>query len=59
MENWKEIIRSPIWFIPVGLFLVLASIEGIHLSKHSQYCKTKAEWMNESGEIYERESEVN
>ncbi len=59
MTNWKETVISPVWFVPVSLLLILVVIEGIHLTQHKKYCKTKAEWMNESGQLYERESEVN
>ncbi len=33
-------------------------MEGLHLAEHNKYCKAKAEWMNESGLQYDRESEV-
>ncbi len=58
MKPWKEIVASPIWYIPVGLLCIFISIEGIHLAKHDKYCKTKAQWMHESGLEYERESEA-
>ena len=53
--SWK----SPVWFVPIGLIAILSLIEGIHISMHSKYCKTDAQWMNEQeGMTYERESNV-
>ena len=58
MNNWKEIVGSPIWWIPVSLLFLFISIEGLHLAEHGKNCKTKAAWMNEVGLEYDRESEV-
>ena len=58
MKLWKEIAVSPIWYIPVLLLIMFIFIEGIHLTKHEQYCKTKSQWMHESGIEYDRESEA-
>ena len=55
MSSWNETIGSPIWFIPVSLLLMFCLIEGMHISKHSQYCKTEAQWMNQSGIDKDRE----
>tara|TARA_B100000131_G_scaffold298000_1_gene317233 strand:+ start:54 stop:224 length:171 start_codon:yes stop_codon:yes gene_type:complete len=49
---------SPLWVIPVGLISLLILIEGIHITMHGKYCKTEAEWMNEQGLEYDRESNV-
>ncbi len=58
MIRLKEVLFSPIWFIPVALMVILASIEAMHLAKHEKYCKTEAQWMNERGVTYDRESAV-
>ena len=58
MKNWKQIAISPMWFIPVALIGVFITIEGVHIAMHGKYCKTKAQWMNESGQLYDRESEA-
>ena len=58
MKNWKNICKSPVWFVPVALIISLATIEFIHISMHRKYCKTEAEWMNEKGLEYDRESAV-
>ncbi len=58
MNNWKEIVGSPIWWVPVSLLVLFISIEGLHLAEHGKNCKTKAAWMNEVGLEYDRESEV-
>ena len=58
LNNWKETVSSPIWWIPVTLLLIFSLIEGLHLSEHGKNCKTKAAWMNEAGLEYDRESEV-
>ncbi len=52
--KWK----SPLWFVPVLLVAILSLIEVIHVSMHEKYCKTEAQWMNEQGLEYDRESEV-
>ena len=53
--DWK----SPIWFVPVSIVLILTLIEGIHISQHDKYCKTEAQWMNEQeGMTYDRESQI-
>ena len=58
MKNWKEIVGSPIWWVPVSLLVLFISIEGLHLAEHDKNCKTKAAWMKEVGLEYDRESEV-
>ena len=58
LNNWKEIVGSPIWWIPVSLLVLFSSVEGLHLAEHGKNCKTKADWMNEAGLEYDRESEV-
>ena len=57
--KYKEVISSPVYFIPVLLLSILIIIEGFHIFNHKQNCKTKAEWMEQSGMTYDRESEVN
>jgi len=57
--KYKEVISSPVYFIPVLLLSIMIIIEGFHIFNHKQNCKTKAEWMEQSGMTYERESEVN
>ncbi len=57
--KYKEVISSPVYFIPVLLLSIMIIIEGFHIFNHKQNCKTKAEWMEQSGMIYDRESEVN
>ena len=53
--NWK----SPIWFVPMAIVAVFAVIEGIHISMHSEYCKTESQWINQQeGLTYDRESKV-
>ncbi len=51
-------LASPIWFVPVALISILILIEGIHVVMHNKYCKTEAQWMNEKGLEYDRESNV-
>ncbi len=51
-------VSSPIWFVPMMLLSVLILIESIHISMHSKYCKTEAQWMNEKGLEYDREPAV-
>ena len=58
MNNWKEIVGSPIWWVPLSLLVLFISIEGLHLTEHGKNCKTKAAWMKEVGLEYDRESEV-
>ena len=51
--------NSPVWFVPVGVGCLLVLIQSIHISMHSQYCKTEAQWLNEQeGMTYDRESSV-
>ena len=57
--KYKEVISSPVFFIPVLLLAIMITIEGFHIFNHKQNCKTKAEWMEQSGMTYDRESEVN
>ena len=57
--KYKEVISSPVYFIPVLLLSIMIIIEGFHIFNHKQYCKTKAEWMEQSWMTYDRESEVN
>ncbi len=57
--KFKEVISSPVYFIPVLLLSIMIIIEGFHIFNHKQNCKTKAEWMEQSGMTYDRESEVN
>ncbi len=57
--KYKEVISSPVYFIPVLLLSIMIIIEGFHIFNHKQNCKTKAEWMEQSGMTYDRESEVN
>ena len=57
--KYKEVISSPVYFIPVLLLSIIITIEGFHIFNHKQNCKTKAEWMEQSGMTYDRESEVN
>ena len=57
--KYKEVLSSPVYFIPVLLLSIMIIIEGFHIFNHKQNCKTKAEWMEQSGMTYERESEVN
>lgn len=57
--EYKEVISSPVYFIPVLLLSIMIIIEGFHIFNHKQNCKTKAEWMEQSGMTYDRESEVN
>ena len=57
--KYKEVISSPVYFIPVLLLSIMIIIEGFHIFNHKQNCKTKAEWMEQSGITYDRESEVN
>ena len=57
--KYKEVISSPVYFIPVLLLSLMIIIEGFHIFNHKQNCKTKAEWMEQSGMTYDRESEVN
>ena len=57
--KYKEVISSPVCFIPVLLLSIMHIIEGFHIFNHKQNCKTKAEWMEQSGMTYDRESEVN
>ncbi len=51
-------LSSPIWFVPIGLISVVILIESIHVFMHGKYCKTEAQWMNEKGLEYDRESNV-
>lgn len=47
------------WFVPIVLIAIFGLIEGIHISMHSKFCKTEAQWMNEQeGMSYDRESNV-
>ena len=57
--KYKEVISSPVYFIPVLLLSIMIIIESFHIFNHKQNCKTKAEWMELSGMTYDRESEVN
>ena len=57
--KYKEVISSPVYFIPVLILSIMIIIEGFHIFNHKQNCKTKAEWMEQSGMTYDRESEVN
>ena len=57
--KYREVISSPVYFIPVLLLSIMIIIEGFHIFNHKQNCKTKAEWMEQSGMTYDRESEVN
>ena len=57
--KYKEVISSPVYFIPVLLLSIMIIIEGFHIFNHKQNCKTKAEWMEQSGMTYDSESEVN
>ena len=57
--KYKEVISSPVYFIPVLLLSIMIIIEGFHIFNHKENCKTKAEWMEQSGMTYDRESEVN
>ncbi len=57
--KYKEVISSPVYFIPVLLLSIMIIIEGFHIFNHKQNCKTKAEWMEQTGMTYDRESEVN
>ena len=57
--KYKKVIFSPVYFIPVLLLFIMIIIEGFHIFNHKQNCKTKAEWMEQSGMTYDRESEVN
>ena len=57
--KYKEVIASPVYFIPVLLLSIMIIIESFHILNHKQNCKTKAEWMEQSGMTYDRESEVN
>ena len=57
--KYKEVISSPVYFIPVLHLSLMIIIEGFHIFNHKQNCKTKAEWMEQSGMTYDRESEVN
>ena len=57
--KYKEVISSPLYFIPILLLSIMIIIEGFHIFNHKQNCKTKAEWMEQSGMTYDRESEVN
>ena len=57
--KYKEVMSSPVYFIPVLLLSIMIIIEGFHIFNHKQNCKTKAEWMEQSGMTYDRESEVN
>ena len=52
-------MSSPVYFIPVLLLSIMIIIEGFHIFNHKQNCKTKAEWMEQSGMTYDRGSEVN
>ena len=56
MSNGNVFWASPAWFIPVVLMASFAFIEGMHVNQHSKYCKTEAQWMNEKGMEYDRES---
>ena len=56
--KYKEVISSPVYFIPVLLLSIMIIIEGFHIFNHKQNCKTKAEWMEQSGMTYDRESEA-
>ncbi len=58
MNRRSDFWASPSWFIPVGLVACFAFIEAIHVNMHSKYCKTEAQWMNEKGMEYDRESSV-
>ena len=40
--KYKEVISSPVYFIPVLLLSVMIIIEGFHIFNHKQNCKTKA-----------------
>ena len=51
--KYKEVISSPVYFIPVLLLSIMIIIEGFHIFNHKQNCKTKAEWMEQSGMTYE------
>ena len=57
--QYKEVISSPVYFIPILLLSIMIIIEGFHIFNHKENCKTKAEWMEQSGMNYDRESEVN
>lgn len=58
MNHKKKFLTSPAWFIPVILISLLAFIEILHVSMHRKYCKTEAQWMNQKGLDYDRESSV-
>ena len=40
--KYKEVISSPVYFIPVLLLAIMIIIEGFHIFNHKQNCKTKA-----------------
>ena len=54
----KTYLSSPILLVPISLLSLLILIEFIHIRMHSKYCKTEAQWMNERGLEYDRESNV-
>ena len=57
-NKWKDLVTSPVWWVPCTLLALFISIEGLHLAEHGKNCKSKAAWMNEAGLVYDRESEV-
>ena len=40
--KYKEVISSPVYFIPVLLLSIMIIIEGFHIFNHKQNCKTHA-----------------
>ncbi len=54
----KPNILSPLWLVPTSLVSIFILIEAIHISMHGEYCKTEAQWMNQQGLEYDRESNV-
>jgi hypothetical protein len=34
------------WHGLIGILLLLGFIEALHVYKHSDYCKTESEWIN-------------
>ena len=51
-------MSSPLWFTPIALLGLLILIELIHIAMHGKYSKTEAQWMNEQGLEYDRESKA-
>ncbi|RCL57209.1 MAG: hypothetical protein DBW83_06770 [Synechococcus sp. MED-G69] len=44
MKEKNFSFRQPIWLVPASLLVLLCTLQTLHLTAHSRYCKTDAEW---------------